>query len=195
MQKLFERQNQPIFRRELFQELQRPLSLPVVQVFQHHLLGQLQDIDQLLLVAEMGPVDQDLYQEVKQDEDHIDQRHCGPEEVVVVAGDELAQLVNESPESKATQHRHYVVGGLVYVGQRYDQGDHHQHTAQKDMGYVQAARAEGGIAGQGQKEADAQDGEDGCYQEQLQKAGCFMVAHKMAVEELHGFMCPWELLD
>ncbi|MDD1723468.1 MAG: hypothetical protein LUQ15_08475 [Methanothrix sp.] len=54
------------------------------------------------------------------------------------------------------------------------------------MGYVQVARAEGGIASQGQKEADAQDGEDGCYQEQLQKAGCFMVSHQVAVEELHG---------
>jgi len=56
---------------------------------------------------------------------------------------------------------------------------------------VQAARAEGGIAGQGQKEADAQDGEDGGDQEELQKAGGFMVSHKVAVEELHGFRCPF----
>jgi len=121
----------------------------VVQVLQNHLLGQLQYIDQLLLIAESGFIDQDLHQKVEQNEDQIDQSHCGLVEVVVVAGDELAQLVDEGPESEATQDRHDVVSGLVDEGQSYDQGDHHQHPAQKHMSDVKIAGAEGGIAGEG----------------------------------------------
>lgn len=51
---------------------------------------------------------------------------------------------------------------------------------------MQIAGAKGGIAGQGQKEADAQDGEDGCDQEELEKIGSFLISHEVAVEELHG---------
>jgi hypothetical protein len=53
------------------------------------------------------------------------------------------------------------------------------------MGYVQASRAEARIAGDGQKEPDAQDG--GCrrHQEDLQKVSTFEVAHETPAKELH----------
>ena len=129
--------------RAFFEQVQRPSSLPVIEVLQDHLFGDLQNIDQLLLLAEPGLIDKVLYDQVEQNEYYVNQGNGGLVEVVVVACDELAQLVYESSKSKAPQDGHQIIGRFVDVSESNDQGDHHEHTAQKDMGDVQIAGAEG----------------------------------------------------
>src|SRR5438270_13902737 len=76
-----------------------------VEVMQGRVLEQHQGVGEIrLLVPDPVPL-QRAPPEKKQHEDHIDQRDGGPVEIVVVAGNELAQLVNEEAEAEASNDR------------------------------------------------------------------------------------------
>src|SRR5207244_4550321 len=70
-----------------------------VEVVQGRVLEQHEGVGEVrLLVPDPVPL-QRAPPEKEQDEDHIDQRDGGPIEIVVVARDELAQLVDEEAEA------------------------------------------------------------------------------------------------
>lgn len=169
-----------------FEQVQRPSPLPVIQVLQDHLLGQLQGIYQSLLLGEFGFVYKALNHEIQQDEYYIDQCHGRAVEIVIIAGYELAQFINERSKAQAPQNRNQVIGRLVNIAQTDDEGHHHEHPSQKHMGDMQVAGAETGVAGKGQEEAYAQDGSHSSDKEYLQQTSSFQAAHEVAVEELHS---------
>ena len=115
--------------RALFKQVQRPSPLPVIQILQNHLFGQLQDIYQSLLLRKPGLKDQSLNPEIQQDEYYVDQGHCGPVEVVVIAGNELAQFVYERSKAEAPQGCGQIIGRLVDVAQIDDESYHHEHPS------------------------------------------------------------------
>jgi len=91
-------------------------------------------------------MDEGLNCQVQKGEYYVDQGHCGLKKVIIIPGDELAQLIDECAKSQASNHRHQIVGRFVDVAQIYDQSNHHQHAAQEDMGDMQMPRAKAGIS-------------------------------------------------
>ena len=169
----------------MLEQVQSQSPLPVIQIPQYHLFGQLQGVDQLLLRRERGPAHKSLDAQMEQDENYVDKGCSGLIEVIIISGDELAQLIYESPKSGSTQGGSHVVGGLVQVAQTDDQGQHHEQAAQEDMGDMKAAGAQAWVPRQGQKETDAQDGGYRCDEEDLQQVMPFQAAHEMAIEKQH----------
>ncbi len=87
-------------------------------------------------------------------------RDRGPEEVVVVGRDELADLVDECAEPEARDDRGHVLDRPIEIGQQQDQGDEHQGAAPQHVRDVELAATDLREAGHGQERADAEERDD-----------------------------------
>jgi len=161
----------------------------MIQVFQDHLFCNLHCVDEPLLLRELWPVHEGLYAQVQQNECNVDQRSRGAVKIVIVHGDELAKLIDERPEAKASQDCSNVICCLVYVSESDDQGDHHENSTQENMGNVQVSWADTRIAGQSQKEADAQDRSHCSNEENLQQALAFQATDEMSTKTTSSGLC------
>ena len=82
----------------------------------------------------------------EQDEDDVDQGDRRLVEVVVVAGDELAQLVDEGAEAGAADDRRKDAGPAPEKRQTRQERDQHADAAEEHVGDVQAVAPDLGIA-------------------------------------------------
>jgi len=82
----------------------------MIQILQDRFFCQLQDIYQPLLLGELRLLDEGLNCQVQKGEYYVDQRHSGLKKVIIIPGDELAQLIDECAKSQASDHRHQIVG-------------------------------------------------------------------------------------
>src|SRR6185437_15055759 len=94
------------------------------------------------------------------DEDAIDQRDGRLEKVVIIAGDELAQLIDEGAETNAPQHCRAMLNPPTQKSQQQNQGDKHQQAAPQEMRNVQSPPADLREPCQRQEEANGQDRDD-----------------------------------
>jgi hypothetical protein len=102
------------------------------------------------------------------DEDEVDDRGGRPEEVIVVLGDELPELVDEEAEADPAEDRRHVPSPPVDPDQREPDGHQHEQTAPEEMGDVNAPPAQLRIVGQPELGPDDQDHYDRCNQELLE---------------------------
>src|SRR5205085_568431 len=79
------------------------------------------------------------------------------EEVVVVRGDELAELVDEEAEADAGDERRRPTGAATEQGEQDRDRDHHQKAPPEQVGDVEAVAAELRVVGEPELGADAED--------------------------------------
>jgi hypothetical protein len=91
------------------------------------------------------------------DEDQVDQRRSGPVEVVVVGGDELAELVDEEAEADAADDRGDLPDRAPEERQQQADRDQHEQPAPQQMRDVEPAAAQLRVVGQPQLGADHED--------------------------------------
>jgi hypothetical protein len=91
------------------------------------------------------------------DEDQVDEGWRGLEEVVVVGGDELAQLVDEEPEADATDDRRRAARRAAHERKQDPDRDHHEHAAVQQVGDVEPVAAELRVVRQPQLGPDDED--------------------------------------
>jgi hypothetical protein len=149
------------------EELERAALLVGVEVPARRLPHEVDRVRQLLGGRQPAAPLERPGEEEEPDEDEVDQRRGGLEEVVVVRGDELAQLVDEEAEAHAAHN-----GGREArraPEERDQQADrqHHEDPAVEQVRDVQPAAAELRVVGQPQLRADDEDGRDRGDEERL----------------------------
>ena len=123
-------------------------SLGGVHVVCSPLLEQLDRVDDALAVGERSALHDVGHAEVHGHEDAIDDRRNGLEEVVVVAGHELADLVDEEPETDPAEHGGNHPNRPAQEEHEEQLRDEHEHAAPEDVRKVQAVAAELRIPGE-----------------------------------------------
>ena len=88
------------------------------------------------------------------DDDAVDQRDCRLVEVVVVLGDELAELVDEGAESDPGDEGCDRFPYPMRVDDQHAEADHHAQPAPEHVRDVQGIAPDLGITGQGEVGAD-----------------------------------------
>jgi hypothetical protein len=142
------------------QQLERPISLAIVQLPAGRLRQDVERIHQILPGLESTPpLDRPAAQE-ENDEDDVDDRRGRLEEVVVVSGDELPDFVDEDPEPDAAEERGRRSQGATDEGEQQADGDEHEQPAPEEMSDLQVAPSQLGIVRQPQLRADDQDRHD-----------------------------------
>ena len=91
--------------------------------------------------------------QVHHDEDAVDDREGGLEEVVDVSGDELAELVDEPPEARTTEERRDDAPERSQVRDRDHDRDRHHQGAPDRVRDVERAVAELWVAGDDEEDA------------------------------------------
>jgi hypothetical protein len=137
-----------------------------VEAVERQILHFLERVHKVLLGGVQTPQD-GLHADHQQDEQHVHEREGRLEEVVVLLGDELADLVDESAEADAAEEGGEPDRIPVEVREEDEERDHHDQAAPEHVRDVQAAAAELRVAGHPQVETDDEDGADGRHQEQL----------------------------
>ena len=117
----------------------------------------------------MGVGGEALPGDEEQDEDDVDQGNRRLIEVVVVAGDELAQLVDEGAEAGAADDRRKVAGPPPEKRQARQERDQHADAAEEHVGDVQTVAPDLRIAGEPSQAADEEDGDHRRDEETLQE--------------------------
>jgi hypothetical protein len=105
----------------------------------------------------------------QQDEDAVDERDGGAEEVIVVAGDELAQLVDERAEADASHYRRDPLDTTTEERQERDEAGEHEEPTPEHVGDVEPVPAQLREAGEREEEADRQDRDDRPNEHSLQE--------------------------
>ncbi len=126
----------------LSEQLQGVVLFFLVQAGQASFLGDIECVRQTLLTGErLAPAD-GPYGEKDEHEDDIDQSDRRLEEVVVIPGDEFAQLVDKDSETYSAEHCRNYFGPVVQESQQYDQSNEHEKSAPQHMSDVQGADPE-----------------------------------------------------
>ena len=97
-----------------------------------------------------------LEHEKDRDEDDVDQADGRFVEVVVVACDELPQLIDERAESYAPKNGGEPLGDPTQCGKQQEHGKSHEEAAPEHVGDVQSATAQLRVAGGGEGSPDHQ---------------------------------------
>ena len=140
-----------------FEQLADDQPVVLVEIVSGALGQQLHRVHQALL-GRPRPVPSDRPDGQEQEnEDDVDHRRRRLEEVVVVGGDELADLVDEESEADAPHERAHVPPRATEVGEQDDDHGHHRQAAPQQMGDVQLAATELRIVRGPQLQADDQD--------------------------------------
>ncbi len=105
----------------------------------------------------------------EQDKDDVDQGDRRLIEVVVVAGDELAQLVDEGAEARAADDRRKDAGPPPEKRQTRQERDQHTDAAEEHVGDVQTVAPDLRIAGETEPGADEEDSDHRRDEETLQE--------------------------
>src|SRR5438874_593725 len=77
----------------------------------------------------------------EQDQEAVDKRDGGLEEVVVVRGDELAEFVDEQPEAGSANQRRQPLAPFADHGQQEHERNEHEQSAPEHVGDVKSASA------------------------------------------------------
>src|SRR5438876_4441532 len=175
-----------------------------IEVVQRRVLEQHQRIRQ---VGFLGPGAVPLERappEKQQHEDDVDQSDCRAVEVVVVAGDEFPQLVDEQSEANPAHHGGGPPNPVPQVAEQDQEGGDHEPSTPEHVGDVKAATAQPGEPGQPQEEAHRQQGGNRRYQEPFEQLpgtkvadekrtrGMVVHAHR---RRIYGFAAPVGLGD
>ena len=153
-------------------------------------LQELEGIDEVCLLREGLVLGESAYAEVEHDEDHVDDGDRRLEEVVVVTGDELAQLVDEHPETDATDDCRYRPAERAERSQQDNDGHQHPQTAPEHVSDMESSRGQRGVAGQCEKDPDRHDGRSGRDEEVLEETvGKEITAERISTQTL------WESHD
>lgn len=139
-----------------------------IKVLRHSFDHALKGKDQLRSGRVMVLPEREVHSREQQEEDDIDDGRGRLEEVVVVAGEELAQLVDEDAEPRTGQDRREPPHVPAKVRQKQYDTRHHQRAAPEHMGDMDALAADLREAGQVQVEAHAKQRADGGDEERLQ---------------------------
>src|SRR5205814_8169729 len=107
--------------------------------------------------------------EEENDEERVEDRRGGLEEVVVVARHELAEFVDERAEAGPAHYRGDEACGRGEIEKEQHDRDEHPETAPEDVRDVQTAAAELRIAGRLEEDTDDHDSGDGGDKERVQK--------------------------
>ena len=107
-------------------------------------------------------------QEEQHHEEDVHDGHGRLEEVVVVRGDELAELVEEEAEPDAGGEGREEVPEATLHGHEEDEGQQHADAAPEQVGEVDLAAAQLRPAGGGEDDAHQQDGGHGGDEEELE---------------------------
>src|SRR5205807_7361343 len=96
----------------------------------------------------------------EQDQEAVDKRDGGLEEVVVVFGDELAEFVDEQPEAGSANQRRQPLAPFADHGQQEHERNEHEQSAPEHVGDVKSASTHARKAGHTEKQARQQNGHD-----------------------------------
>ena len=151
----------------VLEQVQRLPFLALVEVAYGGVREEIERAGDVLVLGEAPPLSGPAREKIEADEEDVDDRGRGLEEIVVVRGHELADLVDEESEPGAADHR----GGLAPAppdkGEQHPEGDHHQQAAPQQVRDVQLASAERRIVRQEQLQPDDQDHPDRRDQERV----------------------------
>jgi len=124
-----------------------------------------------------------------EEDDHeadVDERDRGTEEVIVVGGDELADLVDEGAESETSHDRGEMLDIPVEVGEQQDDRDEHERAAPQHVGDMEPPAAELREPGQGEERPDPEERDDRGDQEAFDQQRPVTVAKRPRKAEAHG---------
>ena len=126
-------------------------------------------VDPELLGVERSAAPQPPREAPQGEEHEIQDRHRRAIEVVVVRGDELAQLVDEEAEADAAHDGGHPPHRRVPEDEQDHDGDEHEQPAPQHVGDVEPAAAQLRIAGQAEEAADGEHGGDGDEEQELDR--------------------------
>ena len=157
-----------------------PAAFRLVHVVGGRLLEQLDGVDDPLTVGHRVPLHDERDDEVHPDEGAVDDRGDRLVEVVVVAGDELAHLVDEQPEADPGEHGRDVPRGAAEEQHEHQLGDEHRQPAPEQVREVQRAAAQLREAGGGQEHPGQRDRQHRADQEDLEAVRTLGIADRQA---------------
>src|SRR5204863_1059508 len=175
-------QRQFVLLRDRRQIPARTVALLRLEVVDDRLLEIVEGVDEILLPADHATQPEIAKCEIYQDEGDVDERDGRLVEIVVVARDELADLVDEESESDAADERTPEPSAVAEEGEAEEEGDRHQQAAPEHVGDVKSRAAHARIASDSQDEPDRQHGRHSADDEQVQVAAGGEVARKRGVE-------------
>ena len=121
---------------------QRPVALLRLEVVDDGLLEVVDGVDEILLPADRAAQLKIAKGEIDEDERDVDERDRRLEEIVVVARDELADLVDERSESDSADERGPQSRSVAEEGELGEQRRRHQQASPKHVGDVKSRAAE-----------------------------------------------------
>jgi len=178
---------QRMARRHLGQQRQRLVAVFDLEGAIGGLADQLDRVADLLGLVEAAMSLVGARAEVEADEDQVDQARRRLVEVVVVGGDELAELVDEEAEADAGDQRRHLAGAAAEQAEQDRQRHDHEDATPEQVGDVEAVAAELRVVGQVELGADAELGGDrGDEEGEVQAAEVGVARRPLQQVELHG---------
>ncbi len=160
------------------QQDHHPCPVLWLQALAQRALEQVERIGEGLALRQDAPPGDRSSDEEDDDEDHVDERDRRPEQVVVVGGQELADLVDERPEPEARDDRCDVLDRAVEIAQQQDQRHEHQGAAPQHVRDMELTAADPREPRHRQEGADAEERDDRRDQEALEEERPIAVAER-----------------
>ena len=168
-QQVRHRRSERLVGARLLEERQRTEPCALVEAAHRGRLDRFERVHERLVGAVAAPLE-GPEGEIHRDEHDVDQREGRLEEVVHVAGDELAELVDEPSEAGTAQHGDEPAGARRDERDRRDEGGEHHRPAPDGVRDVQRAVPDLRIAGQHEEEPVAEHAPDRAREEQVEVA-------------------------
>src|SRR5882762_5703893 len=147
---------------------ERSVTLFWLKVVNDCLLQIIDGIYQILLPADPPSHLKIAKAEIDEDEHDVDERDRRLIEIIVVARDELADLVDERSESDSAEECRQQSGPVTKERKADEQRRRHQQTSPKHVGDVESRAAKAWIAGDSENEPDCQHGRHSANDEQIE---------------------------